>query len=597
MTDLLPTKFQELPKDSKFWDQIDSLGYKNGQFFFPGMDPKKTPLTFESLQKRYHLRTKWTIVNISGSGISNEDKEDIHTPCHKKVILNIIDTTLSDNCLLQKKGHIKSVPILDVIGVMKGSYVPTGMDACLPSRELEKSKTTSKISDPNNQGYVDCITGYILSDLVSKNKCPGFAECYGHFTSLAPKLKVDITDDFYSIRNLAWFHRGLGSRFVIEAIEFDDDLCNPQSGKRSRKITIGDEVFGFTEEMKDIAEAPEIIEQEWENEKIQDLECSEIQEIKVLPGLEHFDILDSESISGLEKINISDSESVSDLEEETDDEIEEESDDEEDYDDGDVTGKFFAIIPDIPIQSSIYQDLCGPIDNLLGDPEVDENQWKSILFQICFNLSVAQKENNFIHNDLHTNNVMWEPTDHKYIWFKVDEVYYRVPTYGKIIKIIDFGRAYIYYEGREYMSDAFDFSNDAGGQYNYPPYYRSDQPDIPPNPSFDLPRLACSIVEGMCDSRDEPETEVLKLLYSWLTDNRGKNILWNKNGEDRFGGFGLYKHISRYCKDSIPHDQLTKPVFEEYIQEDKPGEKELYYEFTKPLDTSYMILKKKELQS
>ena len=42
-----------------------------------------------------------------------------------------------------------------------------------------------------------------------------------------------------------------------------------------------------------------------------------------------------------------------------------------------------------------------------------------------------QKVFDFVHNDLHTNNVMYINTNKKYLCYKYNNNYYRVPTYGK----------------------------------------------------------------------------------------------------------------------------------------------------------------------
>ena len=47
----------------------------------------------------------------------------------------------------------------------------------------------------------------------------------------------------------------------------------------------------------------------------------------------------------------------------------------------------------------------------------------------------------FTHNDLHTNNIVYVSTEKKYLYYRYDNKHYKVPTYGRIYKIIDFGRA------------------------------------------------------------------------------------------------------------------------------------------------------------
>ena len=56
-------------------------------------------------------------------------------------------------------------------------------------------------------------------------------------------------------------------------------------------------------------------------------------------------------------------------------------------------------------------------------------------------LITYQKLFNMTHNDLHTNNIMYINTDKKHLYYKINNKHYKVPTFGKIFKIIDFGRA------------------------------------------------------------------------------------------------------------------------------------------------------------
>ena len=83
------------------------------------------------------------------------------------------------------------------------------------------------------------------------------------------------------------------------------------------------------------------------------------------------------------------------------------------------------------------------LENLIEDleHEITEDEWFSILFQICFGLSVAHKRNKFVHNDLHCSNIMFTETEQEYLYFKYKSRVYRLPTFGRITKIIDFGRA------------------------------------------------------------------------------------------------------------------------------------------------------------
>ena len=117
-------------------------------------------------------------------------------------------------------------------------------------------------------------------------------------------------------------------------------------------------------------------------------------------------------------------------------------------------------------------------------------EWKSILFQICFGLAVAQKKYNFVHNDLHSSNIMFKNTNLEYIYFNFKGKYFKVPTFGKITKIIDFGRATFNVNDKIFFSDVFKKNGDAEGQYSYPYTNSLDKCKIKPNKSFDLSRLS-----------------------------------------------------------------------------------------------------------
>jgi hypothetical protein len=53
---------------------------------------------------------------------------------------------------------------------------------------------------------------------------------------------------------------------------------------------------------------------------------------------------------------------------------------------------------------------------------------------------------------------------------------YKVPTFGKLFHIIDFGRAIFKINGTWFISDDFRAGNDAEGQYAFPPLVQ-----VPPN--------------------------------------------------------------------------------------------------------------------
>ena len=250
------------------------------------------------------------------------------------------------------------------------------------------------------------------------------------------------------------------------------------------------------------------------------------------------------------------------------------SDSEEESDDEDET--LNISIQKFPVQLVCTEKCENTLDNyLMNNSDLDEEELESIILQIIMTLITYQKAFSFTHNDLHTNNVMYISTEKKYLYYKVNEKYYRVPTFGKIYKIIDFGRAIYKFRGNLLCSDSFSDEGDAASQYNFGPYLNDNKNVCEPNYSFDLCRLACSLYDFIDNDDDEgdehtsksykDEIDIEKVIKSWCKDDKGRNILYKKNGEERYPDFKLYKMISRSVHNHIPEKQLERECFKTYI--------------------------------
>ena len=226
-------------------------------------------------------------------------------------------------------------------------------------------------------------------------------------------------------------------------------------------------------------------------------------------------------------------------------------------------------IKNFPIQAILLEKCVSTLDRIMMMDELTKEEWSSILFQVIMTLVMYQKMFEFTHNDLHTNNVMFIETTEEFIYYLYEEQYYKVPTYGRIFKIIDFGRAIYKFRGELICSDSFHPKGDAATQYNFPPYYNPDKPTVEPNYSFDLCRFACALfdyfiydlrkVEKLCKS--DP---IIKMIVKWTTDDKGRNVLYKSNGEERYPDFKLYKMISRSVHGHIPSNEIHNPLFDTY---------------------------------
>jgi hypothetical protein len=222
-----------------------------------------------------------------------------------------------------------------------------------------------------------------------------------------------------------------------------------------------------------------------------------------------------------------------------------------------------------PIQVICMEKCENTLDDLICNDELNEDEIFSALMQVIMTLITYQKAFSFTHNDLHTNNIMYNQTDKKYLYYCYNKTYYKVPTYGKIYKIIDFGRGIYKYGSKQFCSDCFKSGEDAATQYNIEPYFNSKKPRLEPNYSFDLCRLACSIFDYIIEDMDQISdfdqcSPLVRIIVEWCLDDNGINILYKNNGQERYPDFKLYKMIARYVHNHTPQAQLERTEFDKY---------------------------------
>jgi hypothetical protein len=237
----------------------------------------------------------------------------------------------------------------------------------------------------------------------------------------------------------------------------------------------------------------------------------------------------------------------------------------------------YAKIPDFPVQFNFIETLDGTLDNYIDNSinkRIPPTEWKSILFQICFGLAVAQKHYLFVHNDLHSSNIMFKKTETEFLYYKFSGRYFKIPTFNKISKIIDFGRGTFKVGNKIYFSDVFMKNEDAWGQYTYPNSTNTlKHCRIKPNMSFDLSRFATTIIERF-ECCDEKYDEIKNLVQLWMKDRYGNDL--SQLEED----FDLYKIIARNVKSAHPKSQLNKRIWDEFvIQEEDIPKSEFIYKF------------------
>jgi hypothetical protein len=234
----------------------------------------------------------------------------------------------------------------------------------------------------------------------------------------------------------------------------------------------------------------------------------------------------------------------------------------------DDINELILVIKEMPTQVVFVEKCENTFDSLL-ETNITIEELESAMFQIIVILYTYQKVYQFTHNDLHTNNIMFITTNEPYLYYKIMGQNYKIPTFGKIYKIIDFGRAIYSINDKLICSDSFSVNGTAHTQYNFEPFYNPNKPILKPNYSFDLCRLACSMLDFIIDDLNDLDKfktiPIYNLIISWIYDDSGNNILYKRNGEERYPDFKLYRMIARIVHNHLPEKQFSHECFEKYI--------------------------------
>jgi hypothetical protein len=500
---------------------------------------------------------------------------------YNKYIIEVEDE--KTNKISEKQCYCKFAPLIDPIKYMMGKYknIDENEFYKLPYIDEKKDNVLEKYDFIHNVAYVDALFSY----LSSKTKDKGFIHAnryYGMFLANQKNFKINVEDDLEYMFQSEFFHNNKNTLFEIEN---NNSLFANRSFKYKKPIEINNKPVEL-----EVEEFPNDIIDTIFQKVTNDISCQLVNINQDLSAAMVNDMI-YENIEHTNKNNDNNSEddssstcsSSSSITNNTDenDEMNEENDDDDDDSESECTSESsdeeeesFAIIKKYPVLA-IFTECCeDTLDNYMMDNEISNNEWKSILFQIITILHYYQKEFAFTHNDLHSSNIVFEYTSETHLHYEINNKKYKVPTYGRIFKIIDFGRSIFTINGKRFCSDSFSKGEDADTQYNTEPFFNEDKPRIEPNYSFDLCRFGCSMYDFFIDHVDDEddickENQIANLIRNWCLDDNGKNILYKKSGEERYPEFKLYKMIARNVHKHEPLKQLEKGIFKKFLTKDK----------------------------
>ena len=526
----------------------------------PNLEIKYNPFKMQELQNYnpvYSLFFEMTQNNYNSISLN-----------HSKHFIDL--ETIQDEITQKKQKnipvHIKYAPLLDPIHYLIGKYEKERAYLYnLPKIEDDSETVLKKIKSPHNSAYTDCFFCYLSSKLYEKHGFLNAIDFYGSYLGIQEKFRIEITDDYEYLQESSFFKNNKKKLYEIEFTGFPSDFVKQSTNPT---LILGDlcDLEADADLNDDIVEMETKVEIEPELELVYEKEGED----------EDDEDDESDDSSNNSQLIESSNEDEPEFKEEGEEEEEEESE-WSDMENSEDEPTIFAYIHKFPIQMICLEKCEGTFDSLLENEELDEDQIISALFQVILTLATYQKAFTFTHNDLHTNNIVYISTDIEFLEYHYLQKKYKVPTYGKIFKIIDFGRAIYRFQDKILCSDSFSPGGDAHSQYNIEPFLNKNKARLEPNMSFDLCRLGCSLYDFVFENEDEDViyenrsnwTKIQKLVYQWCTDDNGKNILYKRSGEERYPNFKLYKMIARIVHKHTPENQLNHPIFASYLQKEK----------------------------
>ena len=557
--------------------------------------------------------TNWNSINLNNkwyiSSIKESDEENSNL--FECKIKNINTQKTKD-----KDVFFKLAPLLDPYKYLIGKYDITNKDLFnLPNINSDESCINPKILDHNNSAYVDGFFIYLSSNLNQTNNFLHGLDYYGSFLSIKNNYKINVFDDLEYLTNSDFFNKNKNVLFTVDNYDhiFKDETVKlkPIKIEYTSSIKSNSSIKSINEDLyEDIFNNDDntnhIDLNDLKNMSMELIDMTETNFFDKKDDSKSATIKSSSSCSSRTS-HTSTQNSIDDENDETNENDENDENDEnadnndnnnndnnenienddndsnwEDIDDSDeeeIEEVIEATIPQFPVQIICLENCENTFDDLILNNELTQEEWFSAFMQVIMILITYQKAFSFTHNDLHTNNVMYISTTKKFLYYRYKNKNYKVPTFGKIFKIIDFGRSIYKYKGKIFCSDSFNSNGDAATQYNTEPYFNEKKPRLEPNFSFDICRLACSIFDYVVDDLQETKNldlcdPVKKLVIEWCLDDKGLNLLYKTNGDDRYPDFKLYKMIARCVHNHTPQAQLNRPEFMayEYKSQNIPGE-------------------------
>ncbi len=491
---------------------------------------------------------------------------------------------ISDNSQKRVKAFKKMIPLIDPYYWLRFKE--------RPSKPFIWKYQKQEIVCPENQGYVDCVASYMASKLKPNLKSPHFCDFYGAFRAVTDVFYYNLEDDFEDFRFTNWFWDGLENKeFGIRVVEKPSGRC--LSMEEICKLFKPESEFLHNDDDDDDDDDADDADDGSDEDDYESLDAESLEDLSqtISNTIELSDLAEVEiQVQESDTVTISRKpgstpKTIHSMSTSSDDSFT------EDYD-------IHAELYEMPVAIQFLECCEGTMDDLIEMKEYapiktaeQETIWSAWLFQVCAALTQLQTSLRLTHNDLHTCNVLWKKTSAEFLLYSdTNGRKWKIPTFGYVFSIIDYGRSIFWLNNFTVVSSDYNDGHDAYGMYNFGPILEEDQPKVFPNKSFDLCRLACSLLRGLYHRNPlsnpkgqiitkegsweirETEKDVFNLLWMWLRTKSKSNVLETEFGLEKYPGFDLYAAIAKDVKDAVPEEQLGKSIFNKFrLKTDEAG--------------------------
>ena len=559
---------------------------------------------------------------VENNNLSEDDDDDEQLDAETEEAINNtftilgnvekLNKTTGEKIIKQEKIFVKKSPLLEPLKLMQDIYVIPNSITNKSLDDISIINTNNKLNSYNNSSYVEALFLYLGNKLVEVGKCPTFPYYYGSINGNDPNYYHNITDEYDSVSRNKWFRDRVKNDFDLLIVEDDSEDVNSLINNMYKEVMNRDKTSTDNEsnddDYEDIEENSDSIDKEFsdDDEMLTTDPDNTIDETTGIIELEQTDekqytnnnestiildggnILEAETltdeiiekhsnnndfITNLDDVNLDidlddNQEDKKEVKEENKDldfieslsDFDKENTDISDFEDDGKFKLYYVKCTNMPVNLCLMEHMDKTLDEIIDDGyNMSEVEWFAVFFQVAFGLAVAQKYFNFVHNDLHSDNIMFKSTPMKYLYYEINGKYYRIPTFNKIAKIIDFARGTFKFGDRWVFSDQFNDDGEACGQYDYPVDGSLKNCEFKPNPSFDLVRLGTTVIERL----DELPV-VTEFVEKICMDDDGHCVCYNEDT------FQLYIDIARTCHNAVPIDVLQGKEFNKFkVSKDK----------------------------